>query len=101
MRHSRLVEENAERLSIPLSVSASVCAPKICSGVPELGPLPNEYFARNKRNATGLQTYSRKFQGLYQKYLRQGYKDAFELAREETLKHFASLGFKELDSQRI
>ena len=56
-------------------------------GVPELGPLPNEYFARN-RSATGLQTYSKKFQGLYQKYLRQGFDNAFDMAKEETLTYF-------------
>ena len=101
VRSKKVIQEMARKYYYDRNVIEPTVETKICSGVPELGPLPNEYFARNKRNATGLQTYSRKFQGLYQKYLRQGYKDAFELAREDSLKHFASLGFKELDSQRI
>ena len=49
--------------------------------------------ARNTRSATGLQTYSKKFQGLYQKYLRQGVDNAFDTAKQETLVYFRDLGF--------
>ena len=51
----------------------------------------------NTRNNSGLQTYSKKFQGIYQKHLREGSTNAFELAREETIEYFKSLGFEVLN----
>ena len=76
------------------NVTVPTVSEKICSGVPELGPIPAEYFAKNTRSATGLQTYSKKFQGLYQKYLRQKdtQSNAFDIAKQETLSYFQDLG---------
>ena len=97
VRSKKVVKEMARKYYYDRNVTEPTVDTKICSGVPELGPLPNEYFARNTRSATGLQTYSKKFQGLYQKYLREGSENAFELAREETLEYFKSLGFEVLN----
>ena len=76
------------------NVSEPTVDKKICSGVPELGPISSEYFAKNTRSATGLQTYSKKFQGLYQKNLRQSESssDALNMAKQETLSYFKDLG---------
>ena len=93
VRSKKVVKEMARKYYYDRNVTEPTVDTKICSGVPELGPLPNEYFARNTRSATGLQTYSKKFQGLYQKYLRQGFDNAFDMAKEETLTYFNELGF--------
>ncbi len=93
VRSKQVVKEMARKYYYDRNVEQPTVNEKICSGVPELGPLPVEYFARNTRSATGLQTYSKKFQGLYQKYLRQGSDNAFDIAKEETLTYFQSLGF--------
>ncbi len=93
VRSKKVVKEMARKYYYDRNVPEPTVDEKICSGVPELGPLPVEYFARNTRSATGLQTYSKKFQGLYQKYLRQGVDNAFDTAKEETLVYFRDLGF--------
>ena len=93
VRSKKVVKDMARKYYYDRNVTEPTVDTKICSGVPELGPLPQEYFARNTRSATGLQTYSKKFQGLYQKYLREGNTNAFDTAKEETLSYFKELGF--------
>ena len=93
VRSKKVVKDMARKYYYDRNVTEPTVDTKICSGVPELGPLPQEYFARNTRSATGLQTYSKKFQGLYQKYLREGNTNAFDTAKEETLSYFKKLGF--------
>ncbi len=97
VRSKKVVKDMASKYYYDRNVEEPTVNEKICSGVPELGPLPQEYFARNTRSATGLQTYSKKFQGLYQKYLRQGSDNAFEEAKKNTLDYFGSIGFKQID----
>ena len=97
VRSKKVVKDMARKYYYDRNVEQPTVNEKICSGVPELGPLPTEYFARNTRSATGLQTYSKKFQGLYQKYLRQGSDNAFEEAKKNTLDYFESIGFKQID----
>ena len=93
VRSKKVVKDMARKYYYDRNVTEPTVDTKICSGVPELGPLPQEYFARNTRSATGLQTYSKKFQGLYQKFLREGNSNAFDVAKEETLSYFKELGF--------
>ena len=93
VRSKKVVKDMASKYYYDRNVEQPTVNEKICSGVPELGPLPTEYFARNTRSATGLQTYSKKFQGLYQKFLREGNSNAFDVAKEETLSYFKELGF--------
>lgn len=94
VRSKKVVKEMARKYYYQRNVTVPTVSEKICSGVPELGPIPAEYFAKNTRSATGLQTYSKKFQGLYQKYLRQQdtQSNAFDIAKQETLSYFQDLG---------
>ena len=92
VRSKKVVKEMARKYYYDRNVTEPTVTEKICSGVPELGPIDTKYFARNTRSASGLQTYSKKFQGLYQKYLRQDIDNAFEKAKEETLSYFRDLG---------
>ena len=97
VRSKKVVKDNVRKYYYDRYIPEPTVDKKVCSGVPELGPLPKDYFCRNTRNKSGLQTYSKKFQGIYQKYLREGSENAFELAREETLEYFKSLGFEVLN----
>ena len=97
VRSKKVVKDNVRKYYYDRYIPEPTVDKKVCSGVPELGPLPKDYFCRNTRNNSGLQTYSKKFQGIYQKYLRGGSENSFELAREETLKYFKSLGFEVLN----
>ena len=97
VRSKKVVKDNVRKYYYDRYIPEPTVDKKVCSGVPELGPLPKDYFCRNTRNTSGLQTYSKKFQGIYQKYLREGSEIAFELAREETLEYFKSLGFEVLN----
>ena len=94
VRSKKVVKDRARKYYYGRYVPEQTVQEKICAGVPELGPLPQEYFAKSTRSSSGLQTYSKKFQGFYQKNLRQESENAFELAREETLRYFRSIGFK-------
>ena len=97
VRSKKVVKDNVRKYYYDRYIPEPTVDKKVCSGVPELGPLPKDYFCRNTRNKSGLQTYSKKFQGIYQKYLREGSENAFEIAREETLEYFKSLGFEVLN----
>ena len=100
VRSKKVVKDMARKYYYDRHIPEPTVDEKVCAGVPELGPLPKEYFAKSTRNNSGLQTYSKKFQSLYRKYLREESECAFELARVDTLKFFKSLGFKELDALR-
>ena len=100
VRSKKVVKDMSRKYYYDRHIPEPTVDEKVCSGVPELGPLPKEYFDKCTRNNSGLQTYSKKFLGVYQMLLREKSENAFELAKEETLNHFRSLGFKELDSRR-
>jgi len=93
VRSKKVVKEMAKKYYDMRNVSEPTVTEKLCSGVPEIGPLPASEFAKNTKSATGLQTYSKKFQTLYQKYLNKNDIDAFDKAKSEALEYYKSKGY--------
>ena len=71
VRSKKVVKDNVHKYYYDRYIPEPTVDKKIYSGVPELGPLPKDYFCRNTRNKVVLQTYIKKFQGIYQKHLRE------------------------------
>lgn len=90
------VKANAKKYYAERYVEEPTVNAKVCPSVPELGPLPIDYFGFSKKHATGLQTYCKFFQKEYQKALQSdsidGQDEAYNQARLLTLDYFASEG---------